>query len=130
MQVQLAAIGDLPDIKTAYLDSWRAGYKGLLSEDELQLQAERRAESDWWSAVANPDLAVLVAQRAETVIGLAVMEHHPQAARLPMLQMLYVIPTEWGSGAASALLNRALEREGWALDSSMDPTTNGLYPIL
>jgi GNAT superfamily N-acetyltransferase len=70
--------------------------------------------------------------------------------------MLYVVPSAWGAGAAKALLDAALsavwgvghrsvllevieaqgrarrfyEREGWWLDESTAPRTNGLFRLL
>jgi GNAT superfamily N-acetyltransferase len=69
--------------------------------------------------------------------------------------MLYVIPSAWGSGAAKALLDEALsavkkagqsttwlevvevqtrarrfyEREGWRIDDSIAPRSNGLFQL-
>jgi GNAT superfamily N-acetyltransferase len=156
MEVRFASTADVPGIRAAYLDSWRAGYASILPERTLLEEADRRSEFDWDRAIANPESVVLVAERGGTIIGVAEIEHRPPSGRVPMLQMLYVTPAEWGSGVASDLLDYALaeawavghvacwlrvvepqirarrfyEREGWCLDSSMLPSTNGLYPLL
>jgi GNAT superfamily N-acetyltransferase len=133
--IRPATDDDVPAIATAYITSWKAGYAGLLTDAEIEAQAK---------------------SRSRYVLGVVECEHKPKAGRLPWLQMLYVIPPAWGTGTAKALLNEALaavtraghrttwlevveaqtrarrfyEREGWKLDDSIAPTSNGLFRLL
>jgi GNAT superfamily N-acetyltransferase len=155
--VRKATGRDGPEISAAYLESWRAGYQGLLPDDELQTQARARREKNWTLTMEQSDRVVLVAEDGNgKLIGVAECEHAPIDGRLPWLQMLYVIPSAWGSGAGTALLHAALEevraaghdsawlevvkeqtrarrfyeREGFALDPAMPIGSNGLFDLL
>ena len=90
------------------------------------------------------------------ILGVAECEHAPRRGRLPWFQMLYVIPSAWGTGTAKGLLDEALdsanrgghrtvwlevvdrqmrarrfyEREGFILDNTMKPGSNGLFDLL
>jgi GNAT superfamily N-acetyltransferase len=121
----------------------------------LEAQARTRASYDWLGAISQADTTVAVAED-EGVVGVVECEHAPLPERRPWVHMLYVVPSAWGTGAATALLNEALaavdrsqhptvwlgvveaqararrfyEREGWRLDDDMPPGTNGLFRLL
>ena len=59
--VRPATEGDVPAIVDAYLDSWRGGYEGLMSQQDIEVQAELRREHDWRSAILSPTSEVVVA---------------------------------------------------------------------
>ena len=156
MKVRPASTHDTAAITAAYIESWRAGYQGLLTDAEIEIEARQRSGYDWHAAIADSDRVVLVAENDDEIIGVAECEHNPRASRLPELEMLYVVPSAWGTGAASALLEAALvavhraghrtvwlrvveaqararrfyEREGWQLDEQKAPDSNGLYRLL
>jgi GNAT superfamily N-acetyltransferase len=56
----------------------------------------------WTQALDDPDAHVLVAERAEEAVGVAL-------ARPEWLEGLYVAPEWWGKGVADELHDRALE---------------------
>jgi GNAT superfamily N-acetyltransferase len=157
MRVRLAVHSDCPAITSAYIASWRAGYRDLLSEADLEVQAEARCSRDWSSAISQPDRIVLVAEDCSgEILGVAECELAPAQGRPAWIQMLYVVPSAWGTGAASGLLHGALraahraghsavwlevvdrqlrarrfyEREGFVLDHTMEPGSNGLFNLL
>ncbi len=157
MRVRSAETSDCSAITSAYMDSWRAGYRDLLTQAELEVQAEARRGHDWASAISQPDRIVLVAEDdSGGIVGVAECEHTPARGRLPWLQMLYVVPSAWGTGAAVRLLRGALEavhqaghrtiwlevvdrqerarrfyeREGFHLDAEMEPGSNGLFNLV
>jgi GNAT superfamily N-acetyltransferase len=69
-----------------------------------------RSGRDWASAINQPDRIVLVAEDGSVdILGVAECEHAPGQGRLPWLQMLYVVPSAWGIGAAVGLLQGALD---------------------
>lgn len=49
--VRPAIEDDVPGIVQAYLESWRGGYEGLMPAREIEMQAERRRDHDWLSAI-------------------------------------------------------------------------------
>ena len=157
MRVRPAVYSDCPAIASAYIASWRAGYRDLLNPADLEVQAEVRSGRDWAFAINQPGRIVLVAEDGSSeIIGVAECEHAPAQGRLPWLHMLYVVPSAWGTGAAVGLLHRALEathqaghrtvwlqvvdrqlrarrfyeREGFVFDSTMEPGSNGLFELL
>ena len=60
--VRRATARDASAARSVYLDAWRAGYRSLLAEDELEVQARRRASYDWLGAIAHADRTVAVAE--------------------------------------------------------------------
>lgn len=108
MQVRVATIQDVQAVASAYLASWKAGYAGLLSESEIEVQAVRRSKYDWLSAIRQSDRVVFLAEENGEVVGVVECEHDPKPGRRPWVQLLYVVPSAWGSGSATALLNEAL----------------------
>jgi GNAT superfamily N-acetyltransferase len=153
--VRMATAGDIPAVRPVYLEAWRAGYQGLLADDELEAQPRLRASYDWLGAISRADRIVAIAEH-ERIVGVVECEHAPRPGRRPWLHRLYVVPSAWGTGAATALLDEALaavdrsqhptvwlgvveaqararrfyERHGWRLDDCMPPGTNGLFRLL
>ena len=156
MRVRLAQASDCSAISSAYLSSWRAGYQGLLSQDELETQAQARNGRDWAAMLIHDDRVVFVAEDDGGEIVGVECEHRPAPGRLPWLQMLYVVPSAWGTGAAVELLRTALEavheaghrsvwlqvvdrqararrfyeREGFVLETAMKPGSNGHFELI
>ena len=109
MRVRPAISSDCPAITSAYIASWRAGYRDLLTQAELDVQAETRRGHPWGTAIGQSDRIVLVAEDdSGGILGVAECEYAPSRSRLPWLQMLYVIPSAWGTGTAKGLLHNAL----------------------
>jgi GNAT superfamily N-acetyltransferase len=155
--IRSARESDVPDVVDAYLDSWRGGYEGLLSEQEIEVQVQLRREHDWRSAIVSPASEVAVALLDGRLVGVAqATELSDRARDLPEITMLYVRPDTWGQGIASALLasatgwiadrghssarlrvvegqaraRRFYEREGWRLDDRMLAAHNGFFPLV
>ncbi len=109
MRVRPAVCSESAAITSAYIASWRGGYQDLLTKEELDTQAEKRITRDWASAIGKADRIVLVAESdSGGILGVAECEHAPVQGRQPWLQMLYVIPSAWGTGVAGDLLHEAL----------------------
>jgi GNAT superfamily N-acetyltransferase len=157
MTVRRAVISDCSAISSAYLASWRAGYRDLLPPDKLEIQARVRSERNWDVTLSQPDRVVFVAEdEVGRILGVVECEHRPAPGRLPWLQMLYVVPSAWGTGAAVDLLRAALdavhnaghasvwlrvvdlqsrarrfyEREGFVVETAMNPGSNGLFDLI
>ena len=157
MRVRSAKPSDCAAIASAYLESWCAGYRDLLPAAVLEAEAQARSGRDWTSALDQPSRVVLVAEdNLGKIIGVAECEHAPNPGHRPWLQMLYVVASAWGSGAAVELLGGALEavrhaghhstwlevvdrqararrfyeREGFVLDTTMGPGSNGLFDLI
>lgn len=149
--VRTAVPADLPGIEASYLRSWRAAYEDLLNADALKEQAEIRRDYNWVRGISSPDDDVAVAVDDDgRVIGVVQAREDPGGGRdLPEITMLYVDPVAWGTGAATDLLEAAVEwirarghdcarlrvveeqararrfyeREGWTADRDLHPHT-------
>lgn len=156
VQVRPANTSDAYDIGLAYLVSWRAAYQGLLAADVLEVEAAKRAEYDWTSAIRSGSSHVAVAVDDHEIVGVVLASGPPGEPRdLPEITMLYVVPAYWGGVAARQLLavgtrwiaqegwsasrlrvveaqaraRRFYEREGWRLDAELAPAHNGFFNL-
>jgi hypothetical protein len=84
MLVRSATNAGCPAITSAYLTSWRARYRDLLTE----AQTELRRGQDWQAAIALSDRVVFDEEIDGHIIGVAECEHQPEQWRLPRHQML------------------------------------------
>ena len=157
-RVRPAQVSDTDDIRGAYLASWRAAYKHLLSPDLLEAEVAKRAEYDWGSEIRSGATHVALAVDEERLVVGVVQASAPPGGRrdLPEITMLYVVPEYWGGVAARRLLavgtgwmiqqgwsaarlrvvetqaraRRFYEREGWRLDARLDTAHNGLFALI
>lgn len=67
--VRSANPGDVVGIVKVYLDSWRAGYEGLLEQEVLDEEMARRARHDWHGGIAADTCDVRVAVAAGEILG-------------------------------------------------------------
>ena len=95
-----------------HVESWKAGYDGVLPDEYLRaLSTEDRLP--WWTAtLANhPDgrgLRVLLAEDPPGhVCGLGSSTREADSSVAEIAQ-LYLVPEAWGSGAAEALLSQLI----------------------
>jgi hypothetical protein len=64
----MATARDAAAVMSVYLEAWRAGYHGLLGDDELEAQARMRASYDWFGAITQNGRIVAVAED-ERIVG-------------------------------------------------------------
>jgi len=63
--VRSANAGDVAGILTVYLDSWLAGYEGLLAQEVLDEEMGRRRPHDWLGDISSETCEVAVAVEAD-----------------------------------------------------------------
>ena len=154
MPVRSATSADCPAITSAYLTSWRAGYRDLLTEADHgssrtpEGRTGRRrllCPTEWYSSQR------LMTTSSESPNA----STNPTQWRLPWLQMLYAIPPVCGTDVVVELLRepvaaghkaghrsnwcevvdrqararRFYERERFARDRSMPPGSNVFFPL-
>jgi GNAT superfamily N-acetyltransferase len=104
--VRPARVSDAAAIARAHVDSWRAGYAGLVADEILAaLDVEGRAAR--WREII-PDASVLVAERAGEVAGfasLAVPARELGEPGVGEVTALYVHPGQWRRGVGRALMD-------------------------
>lgn len=156
--VRDAENSDISRIRECYIRSWRASYSGLLEPGVLEDAAQKRLSFDWCRGIAKQSAAVRVAvDSLNRVLGVVQVEENLQSPRdFPEITMLYVDPAVWGSQVATQLLNAGLrwiamrghpaarlrvveeqsrarrfyEREGWELDSDLEPAFNDFFRLI
>lgn len=133
LSVRLAAPADAPSIAQVHVDSWRAGYKGLLP-DEVLAGLDKPARQQMWETLAAdpaPRSALLVAAASGAIQGFAHIGPTRDVDDDPLLtgelNAIYAAPKAWNTGVGQALMIRALQefdRFGyhqatlWVLDSN------------
>lgn len=157
MLVRPAELPDATRVREVYLASWRAGYAGLLAPEVLEVEAGTRRARDWADEIGRPADHVAVAVDGDDLVGVVQAAPPPGGRQdLPVIEMLYVVPDAWGTGAASALLDdgvawmrrqgwrearlrvvdaqararRFYEREGWRQDRELPPAHNGFFDLV
>ena len=114
--VRAARQSDAPAIARVHVESWRAGYGGLLAQELLEKLSVRERERIWRGALADDDALragrrVEVAVAGEAVVGFVSAgpsREHDAAAQVGEIYAIYVAPEHWSSGIGQALLNSAI----------------------
>jgi ribosomal protein S18 acetylase RimI-like enzyme len=115
--VRLPEITDAQEIARTMNDSWRVGYRGLLSDATLDLLDDTRSTSRWvgWLRDGYDNAGLRAEIRVATgaagrVVGVSAFGADRDLrddARRGEVWTLYVAPSHWGRGYGSALLRNA-----------------------
>jgi ribosomal protein S18 acetylase RimI-like enzyme len=115
MEIRPPETDDAREMRDAWARAWRAGYRGVLSDDALGAVDPEPDEGDvqrWRERVETWRDRMLVADD-EAVVGYAhvrVTDTKPFVGDDEAgLKELYVRPDRWGEGVGSELLERGLE---------------------
>jgi L-amino acid N-acyltransferase YncA len=112
--VRPAVAVDAAQIARVHVASWRAAYRGLLPDRYLERLSVDERERTWRRRIVGTraDEAVLVAERAGTVVGFAsagpTRDRDADSRSVGEVYAVYVVPEEWGRGAGRRLLEGAL----------------------
>jgi ribosomal protein S18 acetylase RimI-like enzyme len=142
-EVRPAVAADAAEIARVHVLSWRAAYRGLLSDRYLERLNTEERERTWRRRIdgTRADETVLVAERAGTIAGFAsagpTRDRDADPRAVGEVYAVYVVPEEWGRGAGRHLLEGALtalteagfEHAGlWVLESNTQ--ARGFYEHL
>jgi ribosomal protein S18 acetylase RimI-like enzyme len=115
--VRLPEITDAQEIARTMTDSWRVGYRGLLSDAVLDLLDETRSTTQWtgWLRDGYENAGLRAEIRVATdatgrVVGISTFGADRDLrddAHRGEVWALYVAPSHWGRGYGSALLRNA-----------------------
>ena len=111
--VRRAALADAAAIARVHVRSWQAGYRGLLTGDELAGDSETERDATWRGLLSDEGGPIVwVAEHDEEVVGfcaLATPSRDPDAAGdVAEVAALYVDPGAWRTGVGRALMDSAL----------------------
>jgi ribosomal protein S18 acetylase RimI-like enzyme len=121
MSIRPAEARDGRALATVTVDGWRAGYRGIVPDEELaRLSVDDRA-ARWQEFLARGESVTLVAEVDGEVAGLCGVARPSRdedaGPKTAEIVALYVAPAHWRTGIGSALVSHwleQLEREGWA----------------
>jgi len=113
IRVRPGVFEDAAVIARINVASWRAAYRGIVSDDFLARISVGARERAWRERIlGDPTRPVFVAERDDTVIGycaLAAPSRDEDAAPgVAELAAIYVDPDRWRSGAGTSLMRTGL----------------------
>jgi ribosomal protein S18 acetylase RimI-like enzyme len=104
--IRHARMGDLPAVSALLAETWHATYDALYGPARVAALTRRwHAAEALAREVDAPDRRLLVAERAERIVGTASVRLTGDAVRL---DRLYVLPEAQGHGLGAELLGAAL----------------------
>jgi ribosomal protein S18 acetylase RimI-like enzyme len=113
MMIRDASENDAVKIAYLHAESWRASYRGILSDDYLENQVHQDRLGVWqarFSGTARPGIIVLVAEVEEHLTGFACVFPDEDGVFGSFLDNLHVSPGLTGNGIGRKLLTEAARR--------------------
>ncbi len=104
MIVRPATSDDVPEIARVHVASAAAAYGDLIAAGTNQLA--RRTET-WTTLIEDPGCTSFVAETAGEIVGVLNISPGVEAPTAGELDLLYVHPGWWGSGAGQLLIEQA-----------------------
>lgn len=103
---------DAAAIGAAHAEAWRVGYRDIFRPDDLARLIEHRRTNRWPATFDDPAFAnttLLVALRSDIVGFIHFGPSRTEPGNSGEIYSLNVHPSEWGSGAAAALMQEACD---------------------
>jgi len=104
---------DVPLVATLHANSWRSGYRNLLSERYLEKEIYRERLTVWqqrFSKASQKPMFVLVAEANSMLVGFVCVFPDEDAVFGSLLDNLHVLPALTGRGIGRMLLSDAAKR--------------------
>jgi GNAT superfamily N-acetyltransferase len=112
--VRPAVAGDADAIGRVQVETWRAAYRGLMSDEvvaQFNVEAQQRLWSERLARQPRPGSATFVAELDGEIVGFASIgrSRDDEAENEGELYAIYVHPSCWDRGIGRALIERAEE---------------------
>ncbi|WP_227355492.1 GNAT family N-acetyltransferase [Haladaptatus salinisoli] len=108
--IRAANPADAATVRRVARESWHAAYDDILGANAVDETVDEWYDPDGLrESAADPDHDFLVAERAE-IVGFVHVAPIPDEANVALLVRIYVVPSEWGTGLGTRLLERAERR--------------------
>lgn len=120
MTVRLAEASDAPAVASVHVQTWRAAYRGLVPDSELESLSVAQRTAMWERAI--PRGGVWVGLTDDTVAGFCAVGPSSEPDATFQLYALYVLPSAWGTPLGYELARAALGTEKdvvlWVFDEN------------
>jgi GNAT superfamily N-acetyltransferase len=118
--VREAATYDAESIGEAHAEAWRVGYDELFPAAILKAAVDIRRRM-WVGLVGDPNLGgeLVVAEESGGIVGFIHFGPSSESDEVGEIYGFYVHPSSWGTGAAQALMDRALSSLGESFDRAI-----------
>jgi ribosomal protein S18 acetylase RimI-like enzyme len=111
MIIRDATVKDVAAIAALHADSWRSGYRTILSDDYLEKEVYRERLAVWqerFSRTCQKAMFVMVAEANLTVVGFVCVFPDEDSVFGSFLDNLHVAPRMTGQGIGRKLLSEAV----------------------
>ena len=114
LTIRRAVVADAPGMAAVHVESWRETYRGLLADEVLDDPEFVTRRERYWSTVipeaADGSSAIAVAERGGQIVGIASVgaPADTDAVWEAEVFVIYVLASEYGSGAGGLLLGETL----------------------
>lgn len=115
-RIRLATQQDAPDLAKVQTASWRAAFRGLLSDEFLDALDHEALTRTWEGSLTRfegPLAGTLISEQANRVVGYSLYypsdDEDDDSARVGMIGSLYTLPDVWGTGVGKALITASLD---------------------
>ncbi len=108
--IRPATSADADAIGRVQVETWRAAYAGILPQetiDSFDLSARQAMWREGLSRTPRPGSATFVAVVDDEVVGFATVGAASSESDAGEVYAIYVDPSQWGTGAGRALIERA-----------------------
>ncbi len=112
ISIRLALDSDARAIAEVHVNSWRAAYRGIFTDEYLASLSVDQREQMWRDAIAT-NTGPLVAELRNKLVGFASSgksrDDDAKTAEVAEIYAIYLTESAWGLGVAQALYEKVIE---------------------